>query len=70
MQNGLIDLPNPIARQILSEDFARSYKAYRRAENAVRSCPNDETILEQFQISQREFFAVRDFYNNQTTEEI
>jgi hypothetical protein len=70
MQNGLIDLPNPIARQILSEDFARSYKAYRKAENSVRTCPNDQTILEEFRMAQSEFFTVRDIYNNTTTEEI
>ena len=69
MQNGLIDLPNPIARQILSEDFARTYRAYRKAESALRTCPTDETILEVFQQAQRDFFAVRTYYNNQMTEE-
>ena len=69
MKNGLIDLPNPIARQILSEDFARTYAAYRRAENALRTSPDDEVILEVFQQAQRDFFAVRAFYNNQMTEE-
>ena len=69
MQNGLIDLPNPIARQILSEDFARTYKAYRKAENALSTCPNDESILIEFFQAQQEFFAVRKYYNNQMTEE-
>jgi hypothetical protein len=69
MKNDLIDLPNPIARQILSEDFARTYTAYRRAENAVSTCPTDETILEVFLQAQRDFFAVREYYNNKMTEE-
>jgi hypothetical protein len=77
MQNGLIDLAvqlkaisdAKLTRQIFSEYFARTYEAYRKAENAVRVCPNDESILREFFQAQQEFFAVRKYYNNQMTEE-